>query len=65
MPTLPLFVHERLSTKGFDPLAEVKAQAARRWVEAVNAEGSFGNWLYAVARKPEEVAKRIEEATGA
>jgi type III restriction enzyme len=51
-----------LETKGFDPLAEVKAQAAMRWVEAVNAEGSFGTWSYAMARKPEEVAKRIEEA---
>lgn len=55
-------IHLILETKGFDPLTEVKAQAAIRWVEAVNAEESFGNWLYAVARKPEEVAKRIKEA---
>lgn len=41
------------------------AQAARRWVEAVNAEGSYGLWIYAVAHKPEEGAKRIEEAIGA
>ncbi len=54
--------HLILETKGFDPLTEVKAQAAGRWVEAVNAEGSFGNWVYAVARRPEEVAKRIEES---
>jgi hypothetical protein len=50
-----------VKTKGFDPLAEVKAQVALRWVEAVNAERSYGSWIYAVARKPEEVAKRIEE----
>jgi type III restriction enzyme len=50
-----------LETKGFEPLAEVKAQAARRWVEAVNTEGSFGTWLYAMARKPEEVAKKLDE----
>jgi len=56
--------HLILETKGFDPLTEVKTQAASRWVEAVNAEGSFGNWVYAVARKPEEVGKRIEEAVG-
>ena len=31
-----------LETKGFDPLAEVKASAAARWVSAVNAEGSYG-----------------------
>jgi type III restriction enzyme len=54
--------HLILETKGYDQLAEVKAQAAIRWVEAVNAEGSYGEWLYAMARKPEEVAKRIEEA---
>lgn len=52
--------HLILEMKGFDPLTEVKAQAARRWVEAVNAEGSFGNWVYSVARNPEEVEKRIE-----
>lgn len=55
--------HLVLETKGFDPLTEVKAQAARRWVEAVNAEGSFGQWLYAVARKPEEVGKKISETS--
>jgi len=50
-----------LETKGFDELAEIKSQAAKRWVDAVNAEGSYGLWKYAVARKPEEVGKRIEE----
>jgi type III restriction enzyme len=55
--------HFILETKGFDPLAEVKTQAARRWVEAVSAEGSYGLWIYAVARRPEEVTKRIEEAS--
>jgi type III restriction enzyme len=39
---------------------EVKAQAAMRWVSAVNADGSYGQWYYAVARKPEEVRTRIE-----
>lgn len=49
-----------METKGFDDLAEIKAQAAKRWVDAVNAEGSYGMWKYAIARKPEEVGKRIE-----
>ena len=40
---------------------EVKTQAALRWVNAVNTDGSYGQWHYAVARKPEEVRKRIEE----
>jgi type III restriction enzyme len=50
-----------LETKGFDPLTEVKQQAAMRWVKAVQAEGSYGRWYYAMARKPEDVRTRIEE----
>ena len=46
-------------TKGFDPLAEVKAAAARRWVNAVNVEGSYGRWDYAVVRKPEDIPLRM------
>ena len=42
-------VHLILETKGFDPLAEIKAQAATRWIRAVNAEGSFGTWRYAMS----------------
>lgn len=44
-----------LETKGYDDLAEVKAAAAQRWVNAVNAEGTFGHWAYAVARKVAQV----------
>ena len=43
------------------PLMEVKQQAAMRWVNAVQAEGSYGRWYYAMARKPEDVRTRIEE----
>ncbi len=46
-----------LETKGYDPLEEVKTQAAQRWVAAVNAEGTHGTWSYAIARKPGEVRK--------
>jgi type III restriction enzyme len=53
--------HLILETKGFDPLMEVKTQAAIRWVNAVNADNSYGQWYYAVARKPEEVRKYLEE----
>lgn len=52
--------HLILETKGWDPLEEVKAAAARRWVNAVNAEGSFGRWAYVIAKKPEEVDERID-----
>ena len=51
-----------LETKGYDPLEEVKCAAAERWVAAVNADGTYGRWKYAVAKKPEEVTKRIDEA---
>jgi len=54
-----------LETKGFDPLAEVKTQAAIRWVNAVNADGTYAQWHYAMARKPEEVRKCIEEVVHA
>ena len=44
-----------LETKGYDPLEEVKRAAAERWVSAVNADGSYGNWIYGIAHKPTEV----------
>ena len=55
-------VHLILETKSYDPLAQVKVQAAQRWVAAVNADGQYGRWHYAVAYKPEEVRLRLEEA---
>jgi type III restriction enzyme len=55
-------VHLILESKGFDELAEVKMQAAQRWVDAVNAEGSHGIWRYAVAWKPTEAVKAIDQA---
>ena len=54
--------HLILETKGFDPLEEIKRAAADRWVKAVNADGKFGYWQYVIARGPEEVTKRIDEA---
>lgn len=39
-----------LETKGFDPLAEVKAASAERWVAAVMADGRHGSWRFAMAR---------------
>jgi len=55
--------HLIVETKGFDDLAEVKAAAARRWVAAVNADGRFGAWQYALARKVEEVRRMLDAAT--
>jgi type III restriction enzyme len=53
-------VHLILETKGFDDLAEVKAAAAERWVAAVNADGSFGTWRYAMARKIAQVRETLD-----
>ena len=45
-----------LETKGGrDEKAEVKEQAARRWVAAVNADGRYGEWDYAVSRDMNEI----------
>jgi len=48
-----------LETKGFDPLAEIKASAAARWVGAVNADGSYGQWRYELARNVSAVGEKI------
>ena len=55
-------IHLIVETKGFDPLAEVKIAAANRWVDAVNAEGTYGQWAYQLARKTTEVAGLITSA---
>lgn len=55
-------VHLILETKGYDLRAEVKEQAAHRWVDAVNADGSFGEWRYAIVRNPNAVGSAIDGA---
>jgi hypothetical protein len=42
--------------------AEVKAQAARRWTEAINADGQFGRWSFAIVHKPEEIRGLLDRA---
>lgn len=51
-----------LETKGYDPLKEVKRAAAERWVQAVNAEGSFGYWQYQIVSRIVDVSKCITNA---
>jgi type III restriction enzyme len=57
-----------LEVKGWDRLEQVKSEAAERWVKAVNVDGKYGWWAYAVARKPEEVldilGRTLERALG-
>ena len=52
-----------LETKGYDPLAEIKSQAARRWVEAVNADGGFGSWDYVLISDMGKVGETVRRAT--
>lgn len=51
-----------LEIKGHDQLKDVKRHAAGRWVAAVNADGSHGTWQYAIAFKPEDVTRIIDDA---
>ena len=53
--------HLILETKGWDPVEDIKTAAAKRWVAAVNAEGSHGKWFYRVAKKMEEIEFIIDE----
>ncbi len=55
--------HLILETKGYDPLEEVKAAAAERWVQAVNADGAFGRWRYAVAKKISDLDQIVARAS--
>ena len=55
--------HLILETKGYDPLEEVKRVAAERWVNAVNADGTFGQWLYAVSKKLSDVPKILKSVS--
>jgi type III restriction enzyme len=58
-------VHLILETKGYDPLEEVKKAAAERWVDAVNADGTYGRWRYTMVKKTTDVDKQIAEVADA
>jgi type III restriction enzyme len=51
-----------LEVKGYDPLEEVKRAAAKRWVAAVNADGTHGVWHFAMAKRVSEVNALIAAA---
>lgn len=54
--------HLILETKGFDPLKDVKREAAERWAAAVNADGTHGRWEYRCVDRIEDVDSAIAEA---
>jgi type III restriction enzyme len=54
-----------LETKGGrDELEGVKAQAAERWVSAVNADGKHGEWAYALVHNMNEIPALLEDLAG-
>ncbi|MDZ4344603.1 MAG: hypothetical protein U1E51_19450 [Candidatus Binatia bacterium] len=55
-------MHLVLETKGFNPLAETKAGATKRWVDAVTADGTYGKWAYAMVRQMSEVNEAVTKA---
>jgi type III restriction enzyme len=52
--------HLIVETKGHDPLAEVKQQAAARWVTAVNEASKYGQWRFAMCRNVGEVRQVLD-----
>lgn len=50
-----------LETKGHDELKELKRQATQRWVDAVNAEGSFGHWQHVLVEHISDIGALIAE----
>ncbi len=62
---LPLPAYFLLETKGHDPLEDVKAAAAKRWCNAVNATGKYGFWQYDVVHMIPAVSTKIEIALAA
>jgi type III restriction enzyme len=54
-------LHLILETKGYDPLKQVKSDAAERWVKAVNADGTKGRWAYRLVTNPNDVTRALDE----
>jgi type III restriction enzyme len=52
-----------LETKGYDQLEEVKTAAAHRWVNAVNAEGNYGQWRYEIVHKVGDIDLLLNKLT--
>ncbi|MFZ4580010.1 MAG: BPTD_3080 family restriction endonuclease [Myxococcota bacterium] len=53
-----------LETKGYDRLEPFKVAAARRWVDAVNADGRHGRWAYQIVKDIQHVVAAIDAGRG-
>jgi type III restriction enzyme len=49
-----------LEIKGYDPLADLKQQAAERWIAAVNRLGTYGKWRYVRCDGEGDVVAAVE-----
>ena len=55
-------MHLILETKGYDPLAEVKAGRGGALGAAVNADAKFGVWRFMLARSIPAVRELVDKA---
>ena len=55
--------HVIVETKGYDPLRDVKRAAAERWVAAVNTDGRYGRWQFALVNEPTRVVGLLDGAS--
>ena len=51
-----------LEPKGFDRLKEIKVQAAKRWIRAVNLDGRHGQWQFRLIDDTGKVRATIADA---
>lgn len=54
-------MHLLLEIKGQLGDAEVKQAGARRWVEAVNRDGRWGCWTYAMLKHPADLYPLLDQ----
>jgi type III restriction enzyme len=54
-------LHLLVEVKGQLGDAEVKQAAARRWVDAVNLEGRWGQWRYEMVRHPADLYQLLDK----
>lgn len=49
-----------VETKGHDERLAEKEAAAKRWVDAVNADGRFGKWAYLLLKERASIGERLQ-----
>lgn len=62
---LPEPRHVIVETKGYDERLGEKEAAAKRWVDAVNADGRFGRWSYLLLTQRASIGEELQTALNA